>query len=64
MSKSVGKGEGREGMAKLFLGRVSCVAGMLFGAGGILFALLGASANISAEPVGRPRVERVVFSVE
>jgi hypothetical protein len=44
MSEGVGKGEG---MAKLLLGRISCVVGLLFGAGGILFALLGASANVS-----------------
>jgi hypothetical protein len=52
MSEGVDKGEGREGMAKLLLGRISCVVGLLFGAGGILFALLGASANVSAGAVG------------
>ena len=52
MSEDIGKGERREGMAKLLLGRISCIVGLLFGAGGILFALLGASANVSAGVVG------------
>ena len=52
MSEGVGKGEGREGTAKLLLGKISCVVGLLFGASGILFALLGASANVSAGAVG------------
>ena len=50
-SDDVGRGEGREGTAKLLLGRISCIVGLLFGGGGILFALLGASANVSAGAV-------------
>ncbi|HEY6579697.1 MAG TPA: hypothetical protein VIZ60_01070 [Rubrobacter sp.] len=49
MSEGVDKGQG---VAKLLGGRISCVVGILFGAGGILFALLGASANVSAGAVG------------
>jgi hypothetical protein len=52
MSDDVSRGKGREGAAKLFLGRISCLVGLLFGGGGILFALLGASANVSAGAVG------------
>jgi hypothetical protein len=51
-SDDVGRGEGREGTAKLLLGRISCIVGLLFGGGAILFALLGASANVSAGAVG------------
>ena len=49
MSEGIDKGQG---VAKLAGGRISCVVGILFGAGGILFALLGASANVSAGAVG------------
>jgi hypothetical protein len=49
---NIPKGKGRESIAKLLAGRISCVVGLHFGAGGILFALLGASANVSAEAVG------------
>ena len=52
MSEGIDKGEGRKGTAKLLGGRFSCIVGILFGAGGILFALLGASANVSAGAVG------------
>jgi hypothetical protein len=52
MSEGIYKGEGRKGAAKLLGGRISCIVGILFGAGGILFALLGASANVSAGAVG------------
>jgi hypothetical protein len=52
MSEGIDKGEGRKGLAKLLAGRISCIVGILFGAGGILFALLGASANVSAGAVG------------
>jgi len=52
LSERIGKGDGREGAAKLLGGRISCVVGILLGAGGILFALLGASANVSAGAVG------------
>ncbi len=41
-----------KGAAKLLGGRISCIVGLLFDVGGILFALFGASANISAGAVG------------
>ena len=52
MSEGIDKDEGRKGLAKLLAGRISCIVGILFGAGGILFALLGASANVYAGAVG------------
>jgi hypothetical protein len=39
MSEGIDKGEDRKGLAKLLAGRISCIVGILFGAGGILFAL-------------------------
>jgi pilus assembly protein TadC len=45
MSEGIDKGEGRKGAAALLGGRISCIVG-------ILFALLGASANVSAGAVG------------
>jgi hypothetical protein len=42
-----------EDAVKQDLGRLYCVVGLLFGVGGILFALLGASAKVSAGVVGR-----------
>ena len=52
MSDGIDKGEGRKGAAMLLGGRISCSVGILFGSGGILFALLSASANVSAGAVG------------
>jgi len=52
MSDGIDKGVGRKGAAKLLGGRISCIVGILFRAGGILFALLGASANVSSGAVG------------
>jgi hypothetical protein len=52
MSEDVGKNEERTNVAKLLGGRICCLVGLLLGAGGILFALLGASANVSAGAVG------------
>jgi hypothetical protein len=52
MSEGIAKGEGRKRAAMLLAGRISCIVGILFGAGGIFFALLGASANVSAGAVG------------
>jgi hypothetical protein len=52
MSEGLDKGEGRKGAAMLLGGRISCIVGILFGTGGILFALLGVSANVSAGAVG------------
>jgi hypothetical protein len=52
MSEEVGTKEERANLAKLLGGRICCLVGLLFGVGGILFALLGASANVSAGAVG------------
>ena len=52
MSDGIDKGEGPKGAAMLLGGRISCIVGILFRAGGILFALLGASANVSSGVVG------------
>ena len=52
MSEGIDKGEGRKGAAKLLGGRIFCIVGILCGAGSILFALLGASANVSGGTVG------------
>ena len=42
----------RKDAAKTLLGTVSCIVGILCGVGGILFAVLGASDNVSAGAVG------------
>ena len=34
------------------MGRICCLVGLLFGAGGIVFSILSASVNISAGAVG------------
>jgi hypothetical protein len=52
MSDGIDKSEGRKGAAMLLGGRIPCIVGILFRAGGILFALLGASANVSSGVVG------------
>ncbi len=52
MSEEVGKGDRRADAAKLLGARISCMVGLIFGAGGILFALLGAGASVSAGAVG------------
>ncbi len=52
MSEGIDKGEDRKWLVKLLAGRILCIVGILFGAGGILFVLLGASANVSAGAVG------------
>ena len=52
MSENIDKDQQRKDAAKTLLGNVSCVVGLLSGAGGILFALLGASDNVSAGAVG------------
>ena len=44
--------DGREGVLKLLLGRICCFVGLLLSAGGIVFAILGASVNLSAGAVG------------
>jgi hypothetical protein len=59
MSEGIDNSEGRKEAAKLLGGRISCTVGILFGAGGILFALLGASANVSPGAVDhRARCDR------
>ena len=52
MSDGVGKHEERRNAARLLLSRVCCIVGLLSAAGGIVFALLGASDNVSAGAVG------------
>jgi uncharacterized protein YebE (UPF0316 family) len=42
----------RRDAARTLLGTVSCIVGILCGVGGILFAVLGASDNVSAGAVG------------
>jgi hypothetical protein len=44
--------EARKGAVTALLANVSCIVGLLLDAGGILFALFGASANVSAGAVG------------
>jgi hypothetical protein len=46
------QGDRREGALKLLFGRICCIVGLLFGAGGIVFAILGASVDVSAGAVG------------
>jgi VIT1/CCC1 family predicted Fe2+/Mn2+ transporter len=52
MSDGEGKQEERRNAARLLLSRVCCIVGLLSAAGGIAFALLGASDNVSAGAVG------------
>ena len=52
MSEGIEREESRKDAARALLARISCILGILFGAGGILFALFGASANVSAGTVG------------
>jgi hypothetical protein len=42
----------REGALKVLLGRICCLIGLLFGAGGIIFSILSVSMNLSAGAVG------------
>jgi hypothetical protein len=46
------QGREREDALKLLLGRICCLVGLLFGAGGIVFSILSASVNLSAGAVG------------
>jgi hypothetical protein len=50
--EGITQGDRREDALKLLLGRVYCVVGLLLSAGGIVFAILGASVNLSAGAVG------------
>ena len=42
----------REGALKVLSGRICCLIGLLFGAGGIIFSILSVSMNLSAGAVG------------
>ena len=52
MSEGADQGTKREDALKLLLGRICCLLGLLFGAGGIVFSVLSASVNLSAGAVG------------
>ncbi len=52
MTENVGKDERRKGLARLLLARICCLVGLLLSAGGIAFAVLGTSVNLSAGAVG------------
>jgi hypothetical protein len=46
------KEKARRESARELLGTVSCIVGILCGVGGVLFAILGASDNVSAGVIG------------
>ena len=46
------KEKARREAARELLGTVSCVVGILCGVGGVIFAILGASDNVSAGVIG------------
>ena len=52
MTEDTDQGSKREEAPKLLLGRICCLVGLLFGAGGIVFSILSASVNLSAGFVG------------
>jgi len=52
VSEGIEREATRKDAGRALLARISCLAGLLLGVGGILFALFGASANISAGAVG------------
>jgi hypothetical protein len=52
LAEDTDQGRKREGAPKLPLGRICCLVGLLFGAGGIVFSILSASVNPSAGAVG------------
>ena len=52
MNTGAEREKARKDAARVFLGTVFCVVGILCGVGGILFAILGASNNVSAGAVG------------
>jgi hypothetical protein len=52
LTEGTDQGREREDALKLLLGRICCIAGLLFGAGGIVFSILSASVNLSAGAVG------------
>jgi hypothetical protein len=52
LTEHTDQGRKREEALKLLLGRICCLVGLLFGAGGIVFSILSASVNLSAGAVG------------
>jgi hypothetical protein len=52
LTEGTDQGTKREDALKLLLGRLCCLLGLLFGAGGIVFSVLSASVNLSAGAVG------------
>ena len=52
MTEGTDQGREREDALKLLLGRIRCIVGLLFGAGGIVFSILSASVNPPAGAVG------------
>jgi hypothetical protein len=52
LTEDTDRGTKREDALKLLLGRICCIVGLLFGAGGIVFSILSASVNLSAGAVG------------
>jgi hypothetical protein len=52
LTEHTDQGRKREAALKLLLGRICCLVGLLFGAGGIAFSILSASVNLSAGAVG------------
>ena len=52
MTEDTNQSRKREDALKVLLGRICCLIGLLFGAGGIVFAILSASVNVSAGAVG------------
>jgi hypothetical protein len=52
LTEDTDQGTKRDDALKLLLGRICCLLGLLFGAGGIVFSVLRASVNLSAGAVG------------
>ena len=52
MTEGTDQGTKREAALKLLLGRICCVVGLLFGAGGVVISVLSVSVNLSAGAVG------------
>jgi hypothetical protein len=52
LTEGTDRGRKREDALKLLLARLCCLVGLLFGVGGIVFAVLSASVNLSAGAVG------------
>jgi hypothetical protein len=52
VSEGTRREEAHKGAVTALLANISCIVGLLSGAGGILFALLGGSGGVSAGAVG------------